>query len=406
VIASQTAKYALRGINRNKLRSALMMLGVAVGVASLTVVTALGKSTIQGVMDSIESTFSANNIYIAAGGGAIHGGGRGDGPTTTLTIDDVDAIEALVPNVDVIAPSVRAGNLMVTYKGVNREVRITGHALGAELLYRRAVRGSFFGPDDLENASRVAIIGQDAAAGLFGGIDPIGEQVRIGTVPFEIIGVLEEGGVDIHSINRDDEIFVPLTTAMRRLMNVDHINAARLHVQDGSRMQATADAIATLLRERHMIGPGEPDDFMLVTPVQVQEMVASSNKTLTLFLPLISAIAIVAGALSIASLMLVAVNERRPEIGLRKAVGARPKDIQTQFLIEAMMITVVAGAIGLLVGGAGSQIMLSLQDKPLALPWGGMGIGLATSIGVGLVAGVIPARRAAALDPVDALQCG
>jgi putative ABC transport system permease protein len=400
----QITRSALRSITRNKLRSSLMMIGVIVGVGAMTVVTALGESTVKGVMDKIASTFSANNIFLAAGGGRMHGGARGDGPTTTLTMDDMEAIAAQVPNIDKFAPSARVGKKMVTYKGKNRQVRITGHSEAAELLYRKTSRGAFFGRDDVQGSARVALIGQDAAAEFFGSADPIGEQVRIATVPFEIVGVLEKGGVDVHGINTDDAFFVPVTTAMRRLLNVDHISAAKLHVRDATRMEATVASIKRVLRERHKLSAEKPDDFAMITPVQVQQMVESSNRTMTVFLPLISAIAILVGAFIIASLMLVAVNERRPEIGLRKAVGARSKDIQTQFLIESITITVVAGIVGLLVGGIVSQLVLNMQSKPLTLPLGAMGIGLATSVVVGVLAGVIPARRAAALDPVETLR--
>ncbi len=401
---SQLSASAFRSLSRNKLRSALMMIGVLVGVCAMTIVTALGEGTVKGVMDKVKQSFSANNIYVSAGGGSRHGAARGDGPTTTLTLEDMEAILAEVPNVDMHAPSVSVGNKMVTYKGKNRELRITGHSESAEFLYRPATEGSFFSADQVQGSARVALIGQDAAREFFGDVNPIGEQLRIAKLPFEIIGVLQKSGVDVHGINRDEEIFVPVTTAMRRLANVDYVNAAKLHLRDAGQMEVSVAAVENLLRDRHSIGPDEKDDFSLITPLQIKEMVETSNRIMTLFLPMISAIAILVGALIIASLMLVAVNERRPEIGLRKAVGARPADIQKQFLVEAMVITLVAGVLGLILGGTASQVVLDMQGKPLVLPWMAMGIGLSVSVAVGLLAGVIPARRAAALDPVDALR--
>ncbi len=400
----RVAATAFKSIRRNKLRSALMMIGVTVGVGALTVVTAIGEGTVKEVMNKMESTFNANNILIMAGGGTRHGAARGEGPTTTLTIDDLEALEARVPNIDSTGPSLRVGPRMVSHKGVNREVRITGYSERAEQLTRRVSQGSFFSRDDVRNSARVALIGQDAASELFGDVDPIGERVRVGSVPFEIVGVLEIGGVGVHGTNTDDVIFVPVTTAMRRLMNVEHISSAKLHVRDASQMGATERAIEDVLRGRHQLAKGAPNDFSMITPVLVQEMVESSSRTFTLFLPLVSAIAIGVGALIIASLMLVSVNERRPEIGLRKAVGARARDIQAQFLFESTAITVVAGLIGLVVGAVASQFILQQQGKPLILPWGAMSIGLVASITVGVLAGVIPARRAAALDPVDTLR--
>jgi len=401
---SHITAVALRGLLRNKLRSALMMIGVMVGVGALTVVTAIGEGAVKEVMAKIESTFSANNIVIIAGGGSRHGAARGEGPTKTLTIADLEALEARIPNIEMTGPSLRVGAKTVTYQGASRQVSITGYSEKAERLSRNVTRGSYFTRDDVEGSARVALIGEDAALELLGGTDPIGEQVRIGSVPFEIVGVLERGGVGMHGTNTDDVIYVPVTTAMRRLMNAEHISSAKLRVRDATQMGDTERAIERVLRERHELSTDRENDFSMITPVLVQEMVQESNRTFTLFLPLISAIAILVGALIIASLMLVSVNERRPEIGLRKAVGARSKDIQAQFMVESTTVTVVAGLLGLLAGVVASQIILGAQGKPPTLPWEAMSIGLAVSIAVGLMAGVIPARRAAALDPVETLR--
>ncbi|PCJ52524.1 MAG: hypothetical protein COA70_12320 [Planctomycetota bacterium] len=401
---SQIVSNALRTVTRNKLRSILMMVGVTVGVGALTVVTAIGKSAVTEVMDNVQSTFSANNILITAGGGSRHGAARGEGPTTTLTIADLEALEARVPNIDLTGPGLRVGSKMVTYKGTNREVSITGYSEKAEQLTRQLSRGAYFTREDVRGSARVALIGQDAARELFGGADPMGEQVRVGPVPFTIVGVLERGGMGVHGINTDNVIYVPISTAQRRLMNVEHISSAKIRLRDAGKMAATERAIEATLRERHQLSGDAESDFSMITPVSVQEMVESNNRTFTLFLPLISAIAIFVGALIIASLMLVSVNERRPEIGLRKAVGARSKDIQLQFLIESTVITVIAAVLGLALGAGVSQVILNMQDKPPVLPWAAMGLGLLVSVSVGTLAGVIPARRAAALNPIDTLR--
>ena len=401
---NQIVSSALRGITRNKLRSALMMVGVMVGIGALTVVTAIGKGTVKEVMNKVESTFNSNNILITAGGGSRHGAARGEGPTTTLTLDDLSALEARIPNIDMTGPSLRVGPQMVTYKGSHREVSVTGYCEKAESLSRVVTRGSYFTRSDVRESARVALIGEVAAQELFNGADPIGEQVRIGSTPFSIVGILERGGMGFHGTNTDDVLYVPVTTAMRRLMNVEHISSAKIRIRDASLMEDTKNAITGVLRERHQLAAGKQDDFSMITPNLVRDMVETSNRTLTLFLPLISAIAIIVGALIMASLMLVSVNERRPEIGLRKAVGARAKDIQTQFLVESTVVTVIAGLLGLAFGALASQAILESQGKPLTLPWGAMGIGFGISVIVGLLAGVVPARRAAALDPVETLR--
>jgi putative ABC transport system permease protein len=381
-----------------------MMIGVMVGVGALTVVTAIGEGSIKEVMDKVKSTFNANNILITAGGGSRHGAARGEGPTKTLTIDDLESLEARVANVDLIDPSLRVGAKMVTYQGANRQVSVTGYSEKAAQLTRGVSRGTYFSRADVRDSARVCVIGQHAAAELFGDVDPLGQQVRIGSVPFEIVGLLEAGGMGMHGTNTDDVIYVPVTTAMRRLANAEHISSAKIRVREASQMENTALEIESVLRERHKLGVDAESDFNMITPVAVQEMVESSNRIFTLFLPLLAAIAIAVGALIIASLMLVAVNERRPEIGLRKAVGARSKDIQIQFLMEATAITVIAGLLGLLLGAAASQVVLGAMGKPLTLPWGAMLIGFTVSVAVGLLAGVIPSRRAAALLPIDTLR--
>jgi len=400
----QIAASALRGLTRNKLRSALMMIGVMVGVGALTVVTAIGEGSIKEVMDKVQATFNANNILITAGGGSRHGAARGEGPTKTLTIEDLDALEGRVANIDLVDPSLRVGAKMVTYKGSNRQVSVTGYSEKAGKMTRGVSRGAYFSRDDVRTSARVCVIGKHAASHLFAETDPIGQQLRIGSVPFEVVGILEAGGTGMHGTNTDDVIYVPVTTAMRRLANAEHISSAKVRVRDANQISATALDIERVLRERHQLGKDVENDFHMITPVAVQEMVESSNRIFTLFLPLLAGIAIAVGALIIASLMLVAVNERRPEIGLRKAVGARSKDIQVQFLMEATAITVIAGLLGLVLGAAVSQVVLGALDKPPTLPWGAMLIGLAVSIGVGLLAGVIPSRRAARLQPIDTLR--
>lgn len=402
--SSQLVGTALRGITRNKLRSALMMIGVLVGVGALTVITALGKGTVKEVTDRVASTFGANNILVFAGGGSRHGAARGEGPATTFTLEDLEALEARIPNIELCGPSLRVGSKMVTYKGANHETTVTGYSEKAEQLTRQVGSGTFFSRDDVRDSARVALIGLDAARDLFGAADPIGEQVRIGSVPFEIVGVLERGGPGVHGQNTDDVIFVPVTTAMRRLMNAEHLSSAKMRVRDAGQMADTEVQITRILRERHKLATDKEDDFSIMTPVAVQGMIASNNRTMTLFMPMISGISILVGALIIASLMLVTVNERRPEIGLRKAVGARSRDIQAQFLVESTLITVLAGVLGLVLGAIVSQFLLQSQGKPLTLPWNAMALGLAISVAAGLLAGVLPARRAAALDPVETLR--
>jgi len=248
------------------------------------------------------------------------------------------------------------------------------------------------------------LIGTTDVDTLFGDIDPIGEQIRIGTVPFRVIGVLKQRGIDPHGWDRDNEILVPYTTAMRRLMNIDYVQTAKLLVKDPRKIERTTERITVILRERHTLAESEPNDFSILTPVQVQEMVSSTNRIFTLFLPLIAGISLIVGGVIVANLMLISVNERTSEIGLRKAVGARSKDIQLQFLAETTVITLLGGMIGIVLGLVGSQAVSAMMKLPPSLSWEALGLGVIFSTLVGLIAGVLPARRAASLQPVETLR--
>jgi putative ABC transport system permease protein len=250
----------------------------------------------------------------------------------------------------------------------------------------------------------VALIGTTVVTDLFGDIDPIGQQIRIGTVPFEVIGVLEPFGIDPHGLDKDNEVHVPYTTVMRRLRNVDYIASAKIMVDPKADLQATVFAIEELLRERHRLGPTEASDFNMITPVQVEEMVESANSIFGVFLPIVAIISIIVGGVVVANLMLLSVNERRHEIGLRKAIGARTRDVWWQFVLEATAITTVGGVLAIGLGLLILEYVKLHGMSDFAFPWSVTLIGLGTAIAVGLVAGALPARRAARMNPIDALR--
>lgn len=398
-------RHGLRSLNRHLLRTFFMMMGTFIGVLALTIVMAIGQGTRDAVRENLERMFSGNSILLSAGGGGMMGGSGADGPTTTLTEDDLEEIQASVPGILVYDPMIMAMSREVVYQGSSSNVRVMGHSQNHERVWNRGVRrGAFFGEAEVRSSARVALIGETLVRDLFGGADPIGLQIRVGTVPVQVIGVLDTMGIDPHGWDRDNEVIIPYTTMMRRLMNIDYLQNAKILVDPGFDLDETVSGIEALLRERHALAEDELDDFSMMTPVQVQKMIASMNRIFTLFLPLLAAVSLLIGSIVVANLMLMGVNERSSEIGLRKAVGARGRDIWVQFLLESSLVTVAGGVLALLIGAVALSIIGKSMEGVNVMPWQAATLGMGASILVGLVAGVAPARRAAALDPVAALR--
>jgi len=395
----------LRTLARYRLRTFLMMLGVVIGVTALTLILTIAEGTEQKVLDEIERMFTANNILVRAGGEEMRAGPLSGGPTTTLTPADLEAIAGEIATIDRWDALQMIGSRQVTYRSAATETRIFGQTPQSETLGGRTVLdGDYFDEGHMERAARVALIGTDLVAELFGDQDPIGQQIEIGGVPFRVLGVLEPMGTDLHGMNRDDEILVPLSAMMRRLMNVDHVLFGKLHVADPDTLEATAERVATMLRERHSVGPNDPDDFTLITPLEVRRMVARSNRVFSLVLPLVAGVALLIASFVVANLMLGSVNERARELGLRRAVGARAGDIVAQLVAETLVVTSAGGLVGIGLGLWGARVVEGLLELPPVVSWPALVIGVTASVVVGVLAAVAPARRAVAVDPVVVLR--
>ena len=395
---------SIRAMNRNRLRTFFMMLGTFIGVGALMVILAIGRGTQAQVLRRFDKMFSGSTMFVRAGGGRVRMGAHGP-PTTTLTLEDIKAINDQLDEVILVDPIQMGGEREVTFEGRTSRLRVEGHSEAAEVVWNRPVtQGSYFTARDVSSSARVALLGPTAATELFGDQDPIGQQIRIGSIPFEVLGILAPLGIDPHGLDKDKEIVIPVTTLMRRVRNVDYIMSAKLMLSDGIDPDSTTGRIRELLRARHGLGPGQEDDFGLFTPVQVRQMVRATNRVFTVFLPLIAALSIGVGGLVVANLMLMTVHERRGEIGLRRAIGARPRDIQLQFLAESAAVTGVSGLLAVMTGFLVLQLLGHLSGTPVGVPWGPALLGLGCAVLVGVAAGVAPARRAAALDPVTALR--
>ena len=392
-----------RMMMRYKMRTFFMAIGIIVGVTALIFMRAMGVGAEQAMMDTVNKTFSTATINVVAGGG--HMGPRAGGPVTSLKVSDFNAIENQIDGVVMTGAMQWFPGQDIRYQGETRQMSIYGYTDQTEAVWLRGVsEGDYFSSEDVESASRVAVIGQRAAEALFGDENPIGKQIQAGSVPLRIKGVLELQGIDTHGADKDDEIHVPVTTLMRRLMNVDHVFAGRIILDNPDDVDAVAEDIKVLMRERHSLNESEPDDVVIITPELVQDIVSNANRVLGRYLPAAAGVALLVAAIVIANIMLIAVKERVPEIGIRKAVGAEDGQINFQFLSETIVVSLTSGVFGAGIGMAAAIVYGNVSDVPMVVTIGSLALGLGAAVLVGIFAGVMPARQATALDPVNALR--
>lgn len=394
--------HSARALGRYRLRTSFIMIASVVGVAALTFVVSIGQVAQRKMLTTVRQIFGESGIMVGAGGHRMMGGPRSG--AARLTLDDMEALAEALPEIEAwdpqqtMAASVRRGNTTGT-------VRVLGQSERSERLRARSVtRGVYFDASDVKRLARVALIGETVAKDLFGNEDPLDGEILIESVPFKVAGVLERFGTDLHGMDRDNEIVVPISTLMRRLTNVDSIAGAKLLVKDSQRIEDTAREITRLLRARHALADGQPDDFSVLTPVEVQRMFGMMQRVLSLYVPLAATVALLVGGIVAATLMLASVNARVGEIGLRRAVGALPRHIRLQFIIETAVTMVGGGLGGIAIGLAAGQLVATRMELGPVFSWSAVLLGLVTSTVTGTLAGVVPARRAARLLPADALR--
>ena len=400
---SRLIGHSFRALRRYKLRTSFIMLGSFVGATALTLIIAAGEAAERKVLDTERQLFGARSIIVMAGGTQFMSGSRGD--AARLTLDDVEAIANAVPRIVAWDPQQAIANASVRHDGNTATARVLGASERFGRVWERGVtRGEMFGESDVRGSARVALIGETTARELFGADDPIGKEILVGNVPLEIIGVLEPFGTDLHGMDRDDEIVVPISTLMRRVMNTDTIIGAKLLVDDPSHVGEATNSVRRVLRERHGLPASRPADFQIISAVFVQQMIGRTQRILAIYLPLVAGIALLVAAIVAASLMLASVQARVGEIGLRRAVGARVEDVQFQFLVETAMTMLIGGVAGIVAGLALAQLVAVKLHLDETLSVRAVLIALTVSIVTGLLAGIFPARRAAQLDPADALR--
>jgi len=403
MIAFSTIKIAVRALRRNKMRTLLTMLGIIIGVGA--VIAAV--SITNGAKAQVEAQIASlgQNVILVLSGSASRGGFRmGFGSAGTLTQEDYAAMRKEIPGISGSSPEVRTfAQVAVGNQNVNTQV--TG--VGTDYLEIRSwtlSSGQNFTEPDVRNASKVALIGRTVAQTLFGDADPVGQIIRIKNAPFIVVGQLSPKGMNLRGDDQDDVVLVPYTSAMKRLTGQTTFRSLNVQADGPRQVTEVQDQIMALLRQRHRITPDKEDDFLVRTQQEIAEAATATSKTMTILLGAIASVSLLVGGIGIMNIMLVSVTERTREIGIRLAVGARGRDILLQFLIEAVTLSAVGGAIGIALGvGVSRLISVKMQWATLTSPGWIVGSFL-FSAAVGIFFGFYPARKASRLDPIDALR--
>jgi len=399
-----TLVVAVKALRRNAMRTALTALGMIIGVAAVIVMVAIGT----GARGSIEAQIrnaGSNIVNVNAGSGGFGGVRQGQGAVTTLTSADADAITHEVPGVRSMSPGINTRTQIVA-PGANWNTQVQGASEELPAIRAWAMEeGSFFTAQDVAAAARVVVLGSVTRDQLFGpGADPVGQTVRIQNQPFRVIGVLTSKGQAALGPDQDDVVIAPYTAVQKRLMGVQHITGITVSAEGGVPLDRVAADVTALLRTRHRIQGGADDDFLVRTQAEMASMLTATTDTMTYLLAGIAAVSLLVGGIGLMNIMLVSVTERTREIGLRLSVGARDLDVLTQFLVEAVVLSVAGGAVGILLGlGASIGVSRILQwSTEVTLRSVVMSFGVAAATGVFF--GLYPARKASALDPIDALR--
>ena len=404
----QSTRVALRALRVNKLRSILTMLGIIIGVGAVIAMVGVGAGAQARVAEQIRSLGS--NLIIVLSGSTTSGGIRlGQGSQLTITEEDSAAIAREIPLVQAAAPSMR-GSAQVVYGNLNWATGIQGVTPDySEVREWPVVAGRFVTSEDVDGATKVALLGQTTAQNLFGDSDPLGQVIRIKKVPFTIIGMLDRKGQNSWGQDQDDVVLIPLSTAKKKVLGVSQANARAVgaisvKVRPDEDMAEAEAQMRALLRQRHRLQAYQDDDFTLRNLSEILQTQEESSKVMTYLLAAIASVSLLVGGIGIMNIMLVSVTERTREIGLRMAVGARARDILRQFLVEAVVLCLLGGALGIVLGRGGSYLVRVLLNWPTEPSLPAVVAAVAVSATVGVVFGYYPAWKASRLDPIEALR--
>jgi len=401
-----TTRIALRALRVNKMRSALTMLGIIIGVGAVIAMLAVGTGASRQIAEQISSMGS--NLLIVMPGSVTSGGLRmGFGSQSTLTLDDADAILRECPAVQDVAPSL-GGAAQVVYGNLNWSTNVQGTTSGILVVRDWAIaQGRPMTEEDIRSSAKVALLGQTVVENLFGGINPLDQMIRIKKIPFKVVGVLDSKGQSVMGQDQDDVIYVPVTTAQKKLFGTAFPGMVRnitVKARSMDDLDPAEKQIKELLRQRHRISARQDEDFSIRNLTQMMQVTEQSTKVMTLLLGAIASVSLLVGGIGIMNIMLVSVTERTREIGIRMAIGAKTWDIRLQFIIEALTLSMIGGVAGILIGLAVSEALaifagwsVSVSPFSVIVSFGFSGI-------VGIFFGFYPAYKASLLDPIEALR--
>jgi putative ABC transport system permease protein len=395
-------KVGLKAIARNKMRSALTALGIIIGVACVIAMVGVGRGSQAAIQSQINAL--GTNFLMVFPGVATQSGARIFTGESTLTEDDVAAVRAEAPSVAYVSPMSRSSGQIV-YGSANWGTQVQG--VGVEWPFIRSwntSQGTFFGDNEVRSATKVAVLGSTVATALFGDQNPIGATIRIKNFPFRVIGVLETKGGSTQGQDQDDTVVAPYTTVMRLLKGRNRIDMFMASAVSADAVAQAQTEIDALLRQRHRLQPGQDSDFMIRSQQEIAETANETSRTLSILLASAASISLLVGGIGIMNIMLVSVTERTREIGIRMAIGAKGKDILTQFLVEALTLSIAGGLIGIVLGVGASRILAWKAQWNIALPPESILLAFGFSVAIGVFFGFYPARKASRLDPIEALR--
>ena len=398
-----TFRLALRALSRNKMRSALTMLGIIIGVGAVIAVVSIGQGAQYIVQQGIQA-MGTNAVFISAGSNHAGGVRQGYGGVKTLTMDDLTAILKEIPLIKEASPAL-SNRQQVVYGNQNWNTQVTGITPNYfEIRTWPVQAGSAFSDEEVDLAANVCVLGTTVEKILFVDENPIGKTIRIGNLPFRVDGILESKGQNVTGQDQDDVIFAPYTTVQRKISGITWLQFIAASAVSQEASVAAVAPITSLLRERHRIRNGDDDDFLIRTQADIADLQNQTQSTMTYLLGGIASVSLLVGGIGIMNIMLVSVTERTREIGVRMAVGATEDDVRRQFLVEAVTLSMMGGFIGIIFGLIGSALISNLLSWPTLISGKAIIAAVIFSAAVGIFFGYYPAHKAAQLDPIEALR--